>query len=78
MQRVPGIPGPGRGVSGGVCGPYSCKEPGHRGARGPLSVPWEGVGLAPGPGVYFVPSRHLATLPCSGQGCPHMALDCGL
>lgn len=41
-QRVPGIPGPGRGVSGGLCGPYSCKEPGHRGAQGPLSVPGRG------------------------------------
>ena len=44
---------------------------------GPLSVPREGVRLAPDPGV-FSPSQHLAILPCHGQVRPHPALSCGL
>lgn len=59
-QRVPGTPGPGKGSPGGVCGPCSCKEPGHRGARVLSLFPGRG-GLGPWPWGVF------RDLPASGD-----------
>lgn len=75
-QCVPGTPGPGKGSLGGCVALAVARSRGIE-AHGSSLCSLGGVGLAPGPGVYFAPSQHLAILPCGGQGRPHAALRCG-